>query len=369
MVDRIGPANAVQVAGVDTPKYDARWERQLRGVHQVMGASTRPLGARTGVRPGTPTTTVTATATQWTCQAFAGDADVEAAAEAGAYPFAFDAVATGAMTPADGSNSRVDILYVQVDDGAEDGSSGAPTVTRKYLAGTAGSGVAPAPPVSRAFVIAQINVPKSGTGSPSVTWVAPYTAGAGGVVPFIKLADLNLWTPPQALQLAAVFGDSTNNGHYQYLGGSWQPLGHALGWGGSVKRGAGTPNLGAVWNILNTAAYWTTDQAALGVAPFNGAWVAPIDGVYDVELQVATTTAVNGFVAIKRNSTSADAVNAIAINSFLGNANLGSGYVRRRVRLAAGDSLVAAIYCTAATAWNTAAENSFFGIRYVEPLR
>lgn len=197
MVDRIGPVNAVTGA----PLYDGRWERQLRGVHQVMGSAARPLGARTGVRPGTSTATVTATSTTWTCQAFAGDADVETAAEAGAYPFSFDAVATGAMTPADGSNSRTDIVYVQIDDPAEDGS-GTPAVTRKYLAGVAGSGVAPSPPVARAFVIAQINVPKSGAGSPSVTWVAPYTAAAGGVVPFPKLADLKLWTPPQDGQLA-----------------------------------------------------------------------------------------------------------------------------------------------------------------------
>lgn len=219
MVDRIGPVNAV----ANVPTYDGRAERQLRDVHQLMDSSLRPLGARTGVRPGTAPSTVTATATQWTCQAFAGEADVETAAEAGAYPFAFDAAATGAMTPADSNNSRIDIVYVQIDDPSEDGSS-TPAVTRKYKAGQAGTGVAPAPDVARAFVIAQINVPKAGTGSPSVTWVAPYTAAAGGMVPFNTKADLDLWTPAQIDQRAVVLADMCE---YAYAGPTlkWVPVG------------------------------------------------------------------------------------------------------------------------------------------------
>jgi hypothetical protein len=220
MVDRIGPVDAV----LNAPQYTGRWERQLRGVHQAMGSTARPLGARTGVRPGTPTTTVTATSTTWTCQAFAGEADVETAAEAGAYPFSFDAVATGAMTPADGTNARIDIIYVQIDDPSEDGSA-VPAVTRKYLAGSAGTGVAPVPPVSRAFVIAQINVPKSGTGAPSVTWVAPYTAGAGGFVPFLTKAQLDLWTTAAPGQHANVFADPTGaNADYTFDGVIWRPI-------------------------------------------------------------------------------------------------------------------------------------------------
>ncbi|UAJ78617.1 hypothetical protein IT072_15415 [Leifsonia sp. ZF2019] len=154
-------------------------------------------------------------------------ADVEAAAEAGGYEFAFSAAATGAMTPADGSSARTDILYVQIDDPAEGDSSTTPAVTRKYLAGVAGSGVAPTPPVARAFVIAQINVPKSGSGAPSVTWVAPYTAAAGGVVPFNNATEMNNWTPPLLGQLAQIGLD-----FYKYVGTGWQvafPFAEAAG--------------------------------------------------------------------------------------------------------------------------------------------
>ncbi|WP_226654934.1 hypothetical protein [Leifsonia sp. LS1] len=145
-------------------------------------------------------------------------ADVEAAAEASGYPFSFDAVKTGAMTPADGSLPRIDILYVQIDDPAEGDASTVPAVSLVYRAGVAGSSTPPSPLVTRAFVIAQINVPKSGTGSPTVTWVAPYTAGAGGVIPVLTLDQLNAWTTAPDQQRARVTSDVTaaNNGDYLF---------------------------------------------------------------------------------------------------------------------------------------------------------
>lgn len=174
MVDTIGMANAV----ASSPTYNGRMARQINGVGFAGATAARPLGALTGVRPGTPSNTVTVTSSTWTCQPFAGLADVMTAAVSGAYPFAFDAVATGAMTAADASNPRIDIVWVKIVD-PEDGTT-TPTATRGYLAGAPlATPVAPAPPAG-AFTIAQINVPKSGGGSPTVTWVAPYTFTAGG---------------------------------------------------------------------------------------------------------------------------------------------------------------------------------------------
>lgn len=246
MVDRIGPVDAVSNA----PSYNGRWERQLRSVHQAMGSTGRPLGVRTGVRPGTPATTVTATSTTWTCQPFAGEADVEAAAEASGYPFSFDAVKTGAMTPADGTNPRIDILYVQIDDPAEGDGSSAPAVSLVYKAGVANaSPTAPSPTVTRAFVIAQFNVPKSGSGSPTVTWVAPYTAGAGGIVPFNTLDQLNLWTTAAPYQKAVVINDPNvqNLGEYSFVGGQWlqQVPGLARLSPASIANTGGSAALGA----------------------------------------------------------------------------------------------------------------------------
>ena len=185
MVDSVGMVNAVSGA----PSYSGRMLRQLNAVGFAGATTARPLGARSGVRPGTPATTVTVTSTTWTCQPFSGLLDGQTAVEAGPYAFAFDAVATGAVTAASASIARVDIISVQVDDPSESDGSTVPAVTRKYLAGTVAS-TAPATP-ARSIVIARINVPISGGGSPTVTWVALPVVAAGGVPLFETVAQMN----------------------------------------------------------------------------------------------------------------------------------------------------------------------------------
>lgn len=196
MVDRIGPVDAASGA----PQFSGRWERQVRSPYLGGATAVRPLGARSGVRPGTSTTTVSATSTTWSCGSFAGVIDGEPAAEAGAYTFAFDAAASGTLTAANASNPRVDIVYVQVDDPSESDGTSVPAVRRGYLAGVAAATpVAPAAP-ARSFVVAQINVPVAGGGNPTVTWVAPYAVAAGGVL-LLGAADSpqalagSTWTP------------------------------------------------------------------------------------------------------------------------------------------------------------------------------
>lgn len=215
MVDTLWPANAVAGA----PSYNGRMLRQTGAPAFAGATAARPLGGRSGVRPGTPSTTVTSTSTTWTSQPFAGVADVMTAAEASVYAFAFDAVATGAVTAAHATLPRKDIIYVSFADPAE--SVGAtPSATRKYLAGTAAaSPVAPSVPgAERGFVIAEINVPVSGGGSPTVTWVAPYCAGAGAVVPFNTKTELDLWTSAPVGAKAIVIADGRE---YTRFGGAW----------------------------------------------------------------------------------------------------------------------------------------------------
>jgi len=234
MVDNLFPADAVAGA----PSYSGRMLRQAQGAFLAGATSARPLGARSGVRPGTPSTTVTATSAEWTCQPFGGVADVMTAGESGPYSFAFGAVDTGAVTAAHATLPRVDIVYVAVEDPAE-GIGTVPLVERRYLAGTAAaSPVAPSIPVGeRGFVIAEFNVPISGGGTPTVTWVAPYTAGAGGVVPFNTQAQLLAWNPgtSSVRQVrASVFADpaSWKNGDYIWTGSAWiaaNAEGYALG--------------------------------------------------------------------------------------------------------------------------------------------
>jgi hypothetical protein len=248
LVDTIGWANAVS----SSPTYNGRMSRQINGVGFAGATAARPLGAVTGVRPGTPASTVTATTTTWTCQAFAGLADVMVAAVSGAYPFAFDAVATGAVTAADATNPRIDIVWVKIVD-PEDGTT-TPTATRGYTAGVASATpAAPAPPAG-AFTIAQIPVPKSGGGSPTVIWVAPYTAAAGGFVPFLTLAALNLWTTAADGTHANVFADGTNNGDYVSSSGAWKSAAGvlpfvSLGMTAAQNGGSGGAFVSVTWDL------------------------------------------------------------------------------------------------------------------------
>ena len=186
MVDHVYPVAAVAGA----PSYDGRALRQTSVAPFVAGATAaRPLGARSGVRPGTSTSTVTVTSTTWTVGPHAGVIDAEAAAEAGPYTYSFDASKTGAMTAADATNPRIDLLSVQISDPAESDGSSTPSAAVVYTVGTAAASPAvPAAP-ARSMALAQIPVPKSGTGSPSVIWVAPYAVSAGGPIPVRSQAE------------------------------------------------------------------------------------------------------------------------------------------------------------------------------------
>lgn len=178
MAITVYPADAVAGA----PSYSGRKARQaLMAPHLAGATSARPLGARSGVRPGTSTTTVTATSTTWTVAPHAGVLDLETAAEAGPYGYAIDANVTGSVNAAHASLARVDLISVRLDDPAESDGSSTPGVVVVYTAGTAGAGT-PATP-ARCMVLATINVPASGGGSPSVTWVAPVAVAAGGITP------------------------------------------------------------------------------------------------------------------------------------------------------------------------------------------
>jgi hypothetical protein len=179
----VWPADAVSGA----PSYTGRKLRQTNAAILAGATAARPLGARSGVRPGTPTNTVTASSTTWTVKPHQGILDLEAAVEASAYWYAIDANVTGSVTAASGSIARVDIVYATLTDLAEDGTAGTPNVTFGYTAGT----VAATPPATpaRSMVIAYINVPISGGGSPTVSWNAPYTTVVGGVIPVRTQAE------------------------------------------------------------------------------------------------------------------------------------------------------------------------------------
>lgn len=279
MVDTIHPANAVTGA----PSYSGRMLRQVGSAMKAGATAARPLGGRSGVRPGTDPATVTATSSVWTCKPFAGVADAQTAAEAGPYEFAFDANATGAVTAAHATLARTDIIQVRVDDPAESDGSSVPVAVRTYKAGTAGSGVA-ATPDARCFVVANINVPASGGGSPTVTWVAPYAVAAGAILPVLTRAALPA-SGDYIGMYADVFADSTVglNGLYRWSGTSWLAAGFAC----RMARTATTPTVSAAtFTDLSANANWSTAQN-IGFAAYANGIIIPVTGWYRVTYSLA----------------------------------------------------------------------------------
>lgn len=227
MSERLWPVDAVAGA----PRYSGRGLRQLQSPLLAGATTADPLGALSGVRPGTATTTVTATSTTWRCGLHAGVLDVQPAVEAGPYTYAVDAAVTGSMDAADASNPRTDRVYVQLTDQAEGNASSStpPSVRVLYIAGTARAD-APVPALpARAMRLARINVPKQGGGNPTVTWEAPTSVAAGGIIPAASLEELKL-LPGWPGAHAAVHSDPNTslNGDYVWTGTAWAPSSRLL---------------------------------------------------------------------------------------------------------------------------------------------
>lgn len=309
MTARVWPVDAVSGA----PSYTGRALRQTTVAPFVaMGTSARPLGAKSGVRIGTPSSTVAATSTTWTVTPFAGVIDGESAAIAGPYAYAFDANVTGSVTAA-GASARVDRLDVQISDPAESDGSSTPSIAIVYTAGTPGLAAAPA----RSHALAQINVPATGGGSPTVSW-APAWCGDPGEWTFNTVAERDAYVtaigsanvPP--LQQAFIIGTGVG---YVWSGSAWSVS--------SPLRVALTKNIAQNGNAsTETKITWSTVAATIDVGGFystsnNTRLTAPVTGSYLMVFQVGTGDSATGrTVTLLKNGTHASNISA-AQNSTL----------------------------------------------------
>lgn len=166
----------------------AQQERQARAALYA-GSPSRPLGGRSGFRPGTPMDTLTATSTTWTLKPCAAMIDPGATTHQGMYGWASDANITGSVNPADASNPRKDIVYIQVNDSTSGDGSGSVSYAPQYLAGpNNGSNVPPDLPL-RSFLLGTISVPKATTGSPTVVLNTARFAAAGSAIHVFSAAE------------------------------------------------------------------------------------------------------------------------------------------------------------------------------------
>jgi hypothetical protein len=257
--------------------------------------------------------------------------DGEAAAIAGVYGYSFDTNQTGSVTAAAGS-ARIDRLDVQISDPAESDGSSTPGVAIVYTAGSPGSGVPAAAP-ARTHPFAQINVPASGGGSPSVTWTASYYAAAGGVVPFNLKSDLDAWTTATPNQEAVVL---TTNYRYMNVAGSWRVT------GSGKKPYFRYHKTGAFsWNTTSQTLNWDTivDGALDGMTYASGVFTCVWPGLWEFDVRVGQGTgASSGNVRWFRNGTVDIAYDGASSSGFF--SSQGGPY--KRV-LAAGDTVSVSI--------------------------
>ncbi|MGZ4532615.1 MAG: hypothetical protein ACXVXP_09720 [Mycobacteriaceae bacterium] len=196
--------------------------RQALGVLLGGATAVRPLGGRSGVRPGT-SGLGSATSTTWTVNPHAGALDLEASSAAGPYLYSVDDTSnTGTITAADATNPRIDLVYVTLNDPAEGDGSSTPGAVFGYVAGVAaGSPSAPATP-ARSMALFTISVPQSGGGSPTTTDVAPFTAAAGAPIPVHSQAERDALTLYDGLSVYRLDLHQVET----YSGTAWGIAGH-----------------------------------------------------------------------------------------------------------------------------------------------
>lgn len=185
-------------------------------------------GARGGVRPGDPGLVVSLSGS--TINVTAGVAACSYPNQ-GLYRACTTSAWTGTLAGANPSLPRVDLVYLRVWDNTVD-SSGLAQADIVYLQGTAASSpVAPVPTAPQIYIpLANINVPASGGGSPSVdTSVRPAAIGPGGI-------GVGSTTP--GVHAGQYRDDGGTTGPlWRYNGTAWEPK-LRLASGGQVNVGS-----------------------------------------------------------------------------------------------------------------------------------
>ena len=223
---------AVNPSWIDGLPVDAFRARRIDSL-MVMPNGLDPLGARSGILPGSNGFNVTLSGTTITVGTGIGSLYF---AGQGIYRIAMTSTSNLTLNAPHATLPRIDLVYLRVWDNNVDGS-GQTTADVVYLAGTASSTPsAPTPSGTVIFMrLAHITVPASGGGSPTVnTTVRPITVASGGILPSS--------TAPSTPYVGQYYDDGTNllryNGTdwdtYQKVPGAWTPFTPA--WTGSTTN-------------------------------------------------------------------------------------------------------------------------------------
>lgn len=197
-----------------SPAYDATELRVIDSMFATYDGN--PLGGRDGVRPGGTGLNVSLSGSPANWNVAPGVACVSGISSGvlGVYVVPVTATESGALTAADATFARKDILVLKVED-AEAGDANR-QASVAYLTGTpSATPSAPAVP-AKSLLLATIDVPKTGAGSPAVTQNTKYTVASGGILP-------TLTRPASPYAGMTIF--NLTSGVMEYWGGSmWIPL-------------------------------------------------------------------------------------------------------------------------------------------------
>jgi hypothetical protein len=252
-----------------SPAYNAQQFRQSMAGLMLPGAS--GLQVTPGVRPGAG---LGVTVSGSTITVTPGSAIVQGASSTvqGPYLAVVDSNWTQTLTAADGTNPRIDLVYLRVWDTDADGS-GQRNCLPVYVAGTpAASPTAPTIPAgTTGIVLATISVPKSGAGSPTVSTASRQTTVAsGGILP---------GTAPSGPYIGQYYDDGSSL--RRWSGTTWETYGpqptwqnYTPTWTGLTSQGTGAQSLGR-WmkigsnTIIVKAVLIAGTSPSLGTAQIN----------------------------------------------------------------------------------------------------
>ncbi|MFG3228105.1 hypothetical protein ACGF07_25435 [Kitasatospora sp. NPDC048194] len=240
-----------------TLSYD---ETELRKMDSALVmADGTAMGSRPGVRPGDAGLTVTLSGT--TVNVSTGTAVLYRSGQ-GVYRAQIPASTAGTLAAADGTYTRIDLVYLRVWDTAVDSSS-----LRKadpvLLTGTPGAApAAPTPGATEIYVpLATITVPPTGsggTGSATVsTAVRQVTVAPGGILPVSSTADIaaaGTYTGQARYNTVRAMPEYWNGTAWVAQGdwSSYTPTFTSLGGGASIGNGT----IYSRWYRLGNSVVW-----------------------------------------------------------------------------------------------------------------
>lgn len=344
----------------------AKQERQAKSA-LFGGGAIRPLGGRSGFRPGTDITTLVATTTQWTLKPCAAMIDPAATFHQGMYGWSSDSDITGAVTAADATYTRKDIVYIQINDSSAGDGSGATTAPVVYLAGTpSATPVAPSLP-ARSFLIGTITVPQAGGGSPTVALNPARFVAAGGILPVFSATERDALVKHDGLTVMRL--DVAGNPSETWDEGDliWRPaMGNAPFGHLGRTSGSQSTNTTAVTVQMDAA------QELRGGMTFDNATdslVIPLTGLYRVTVKLYTTGSATGkhTCSISKVGSGGATIPGCAVQVNKSDTTDWFGDTTVTTPLTAGDKLyMAAASTSASNTWGTNGyDGTFLEVQYV----